>query len=246
MKWHRLGHFLPEIPGFTHAALPTFHDGRVFFSPRDSENRSHVYYAHFDPEKLELGYPVALFGPGRTGGFDDSGCSVSQVTDEGVLYMGWNLGVTVPFRNTLAQYHFDGRAREILVQRDEQYLSIHYGWRDRGRFFYGVIFEWPMKSVIVGNPSLMTQDILCRPCVIGDEMWFSYRVPGGEYRIGYARLAGGAWKIESSGLEPSGEGFESRAVTYPCVFDYNGGRYMLYNGDGYGRTGFGLARLEAA
>jgi hypothetical protein len=33
-------------------------------------------------------------------------------------------------------------------------------------------------------------------------------------------------------------------VCYPCVFDAAGGRYMLYNGDGHGRTGFGLAVLE--
>jgi hypothetical protein len=32
--------------------------------------------------------------------------------------------------------------------------------------------------------------------------------------------------------------------TYPCVFDHNSQRYMLYNGDGFGRTGFGLAILD--
>ena len=30
-------------------------------------------------------------------------------------------------------------------------------------------------------------------------------------------------------------------VEYPCVFDWDGRRYMLYNGNGYGRTGVGLA-----
>jgi hypothetical protein len=30
---------------------------------------------------------------------------------------------------------------------------------------------------------------------------------------------------------------------YPFVFDEGGRRYMLYNGDGYGRTGIGLAVL---
>ena len=31
-------------------------------------------------------------------------------------------------------------------------------------------------------------------------------------------------------------------VCYPCVFDWAGETWMLYNGNGYGRTGFGLAR----
>jgi hypothetical protein len=33
-------------------------------------------------------------------------------------------------------------------------------------------------------------------------------------------------------------------LCYPCVFDHFGTRYMLYNGNGYGATGFGLAIQE--
>ena len=33
-------------------------------------------------------------------------------------------------------------------------------------------------------------------------------------------------------------------ICYPNVFDYNGNRYMLYNGNAYGKSGFGLAILE--
>ncbi|MDH5276133.1 MAG: hypothetical protein OEW88_06890, partial [Gammaproteobacteria bacterium] len=31
---------------------------------------------------------------------------------------------------------------------------------------------------------------------------------------------------------------------YAFIFDHDGKRYMLYNGNGYGRTGFGLAVAE--
>jgi hypothetical protein len=34
-------------------------------------------------------------------------------------------------------------------------------------------------------------------------------------------------------------------IEYPFVFDHGGARYMLYNGNGYGRSGVGLAVLEA-
>ena len=243
MKWRKLKNWLPKVPGFTHAANPTWHDGRVYFSPRDHENRSFVYYAHFDPEKLEVGLPVKVFGPGRLGSFDDSGCSVCQVLDRGILYLGWNLRKTVMFSNTLALWK-DGE-RVIVKQRDEGMLSIAYGWWDNNRLFYHYIYEWPMKTALYGNPGLVMDYICCRPCVLGDEMWFSYRDPGQQYRIGYAKLRGGAWSVEPSMIEPSGEGFEEKAVCYPCVFDHNGKRYMLYNGDGYGRTGFGLAVMEA-
>jgi hypothetical protein len=33
-------------------------------------------------------------------------------------------------------------------------------------------------------------------------------------------------------------------LAYPFVFDYRGKRYMLYNGNGYGKTGIGLAALK--
>ena len=33
-------------------------------------------------------------------------------------------------------------------------------------------------------------------------------------------------------------------IEYPFVFDHKGQRYMLYNGNGNGQTGFGLAVLE--
>ncbi len=39
--------------------------------------------------------------------------------------------------------------------------------------------------------------------------------------------------------------WDSTERTYPCVFDYGNRRYMLYNGNGYGKTGFGIAVLEA-
>jgi hypothetical protein len=33
-------------------------------------------------------------------------------------------------------------------------------------------------------------------------------------------------------------------IEYPFVFDHDGERYMLYNGNGYGKTGIGPAVLS--
>lgn len=80
------------------------------------------------------------------------------------------------------------------------------------------------------------------------EMWFSFRGGAGEqYRIGYARSEDGtSWKLylSSAGIDVSSNGWDSEMIEYPFVFDHNGGRYMLYNGNGYGKTGFGLAVLD--
>jgi hypothetical protein len=94
--------------------------------------------------------------------------------------------------------------------------------------------------------------VFSRPTVIGRdetgyEMWFSYRGNIREkYRIGYA-YSKERWKWELSldavGIDVSNEGWDSEMIEYPFVFDHKGKRYMLYNGNGYGMTGFGLAVL---
>ena len=45
-------------------------------------------------------------------------------------------------------------------------------------------------------------------------------------------------------LGPSGTGFDSEATCFPAVVDTPTGRYMFYNGNDYGRSGFGVAKLE--
>lgn len=81
------------------------------------------------------------------------------------------------------------------------------------------------------------------------QMWFSYRSGSGEtYRIGYAENDGSGWRLalEDAGIGVSVDGWDADMIEYPFVFDHAGQRYLLYNGNGYGRTGFGLAVLEHA
>jgi len=80
-------------------------------------------------------------------------------------------------------------------------------------------------------------------------MWFSYR-PGPEgaaYRIGYAESQDGIHftrKDHAVGIGVSQDGWDSEMICYACIFEYQGKTMMLYNGNGYGKSGFGLAILE--
>ena len=83
----------------------------------------------------------------------------------------------------------------------------------------------------------------------GYKMWFCSRatpsVP--TYRIRYAVSEDGIrWQRqdEAVGIDVSPSGWDSGMICYPFVFDHGGRRYMLYNGDGYGLTGFGIAVLD--
>jgi hypothetical protein len=90
-----------------------------------------------------------------------------------------------------------------------------------------------------------------RPSVIidnsGYHMWYSYRSGSGtKYRIGYSNSKDGVnWvnKLNETGIDVSEHGWDSEMICYPFVFDHKGERYMLYNGNGYGKEGFGLAKL---
>ena len=92
-----------------------------------------------------------------------------------------------------------------------------------------------------------------RPTVIenkeqGYDMWFSYRSGSGEkYRIGYAHsVDGNQWflRLDQANIDVSSSGWDSEMIEYPFVFDHKGYRYMLYNGNEHGKTGFGLAVMD--
>jgi hypothetical protein len=80
-------------------------------------------------------------------------------------------------------------------------------------------------------------------------MWFAHRATRdiATYRIGFASSRDGRqWqrKDSISGIDVSMEGWDSQMICYPYVFEHRGLMYMLYNGNNYGKSGFGLAVLE--
>lgn len=92
-----------------------------------------------------------------------------------------------------------------------------------------------------------------RPSVVrsphgGYDMWFSYRSGRGEsYRIGHSVSNDGKnWRLalDATGIDVSSDGWDSEMIEYPYIIEHRGHQYMLYNGNGYGKTGFGLAVRE--
>jgi hypothetical protein len=90
-----------------------------------------------------------------------------------------------------------------------------------------------------------------RPWVIKEQgmyrMWYSIRSRVEPYRIGYAESADGiVWQRRDAeaGIARSETGWDSEMVCYPCVVDAGDRRYLFYNGNRHGSTGFGCAVLE--
>lgn len=77
-------------------------------------------------------------------------------------------------------------------------------------------------------------------------LWYSVRSPRG-YVLGYATSRDGiAWRRRDAevGITPTPGEWDGEMVCYAAVQPMNGGLCMFYNGNGYGRTGVGLAVLE--
>lgn len=97
-----------------------------------------------------------------------------------------------------------------------------------------------------------------RPTVIKENglyrMWYCFRGSvhyrtdkAQSYRLGYAESRDGIrWtrKDEEVGIERSADGWDSQMMEYPFVYEHKGTKYMLYNGNGFGETGFGFATLD--
>lgn len=301
MKWRKLGAiFRPDnqYPWMrSHASNPVAeHRGgdlfRIYFSSRDERDRSSIGWVELDlrrPGEILARAERPVLEPGAPGCFDDSGTSMGcLVAAPGgarfLYYVGWNLAVTVPWRNSIglaisrgADRPFEKHSPAPIVDRDRfDPYSLSYPWvlaaDGQWTMWYGSNLGWgpgrdDMTHVIKCAASrdgiAWTRDgatalglrgegefALSRPCVLKEQgryrMWFSCR--GETYRIGYAESDNGRHWVRDDGrvgITVSESGWDSESIEYPHVFDHAGARYMLYNGNGYGKTGFGLAVLDA-
>ncbi|MDX2219906.1 MAG: hypothetical protein SF172_12860 [Burkholderiales bacterium] len=85
-------------------------------------------------------------------------------------------------------------------------------------------------------------------------MYFCYRQAHGfrehatsAYRLGYAfseDMINWTRDDDQAGIDVSTEGWDSQMQCYPHVFRFGGKHYLLYNGNEFGRFGFGLAVLD--
>ena len=97
------------------------------------------------------------------------------------------------------------------------------------------------------------QEALCAPTVVMEDecyhMWFSYRDSVDYrnhhgYRIGYATSCDGMiWNRADAqaGIDVSESGWDAAMICYPNVFKHNNQLHLLYNGNGFGQSGFGYA-----
>lgn len=77
-------------------------------------------------------------------------------------------------------------------------------------------------------------------------MFYTYGTIKGDYLIGYATSKDGlSWERKDSeiGISLSKTGWDSKHICYPSLIFVDDKTYMFYNGNDFGKTGFGYAEL---
>ena len=300
MGWTRLGQIY--VPGgereflISHASVPYAETlggslVRIWFSPRDARNRSHIAWLVIDLARPQHILDIAAtpsLGNGPFGAFDDCGAMMSWLTEHQglrrIYYIGWNTRSTVPFHVSIgaAEQMPDGawlRRPGPLLDRglDDPWFCSNpcvlieagewrmwylggLGWEHvdgRPSPSYRICdarsndgLRWTERGR-VAVPLEGDEFAIARPSVLRTDadylMWFSVRTRHRPYRLGAARSHDGQmWERapELADLSPSADGWDSEMVAYPHVFEHAGQRWMLYCGNGFGRTGLGLALWE--
>ena len=299
MSWEKLGQIFQmneeDVYLNTHASnpLPIYLEGdvyRVFYSGRDSENKSSVGYVDIDivSNKVVKEKSGLIFKYGSPDSFYSHGVSIGNMYESNnekyILFMGWNIRNNEHWRGDVGRLRLiNNEHLEIIPNTpfmttdlyDQVSLSYPFVVFHEGiyKMWYGSTLTWSSENgemIHVINYAtssdgenwkkhglaipyeLGVAQAFSRPTVIineeGYHMWYSYRSGTGEkYRIGYSFSEDGQnWvrKHDEAGIDVSESGWDSEMICYPFVLEHKGERYMLYNGNQYGKEGFGIAKWK--
>lgn len=129
----------------------------------------------------------------------------------------------------------DGKSMPVyVVKYVESADGIH--WPEEGRVCIPIQHE---NEHGFGRPYVVKENGLYR-------MFYSIRVKHLGYRLGYAESKDNIeWirKDKEIGLDVSPSGWDSQIICYSAVVSAKGKTYMFYNGNEFGKSGFGYAEL---
>jgi hypothetical protein len=158
-------------------------------------------------------------------------CSTPFVRHDGGLWEMWYL-------SCLGWEEIDGRPEPQYLIRSAV-SSDGVEWGRRGK----IALPLDHRHECVARPWLVKSGNLW-------QMWFCDRSRKGyrsdknqSYRVGRAvRVDGFTWTREAAReLDVAPDGWDSEMTAYPALYEHGGTRYLLYNGNGFGKLGFGYA-----
>ncbi len=229
--------------------LGTFDDSGIMPSwVVNHGEKKYLYYIGWNPQvtvsyRLSIGLAVSLDN-GKT----FSKYSIGPLCDRSLNEPFFNTAPCVIVQNgKWKMWYVSCTKWERIHGHPEPFYHIKYAESDDG-------IHWVKNGIVCIDYDDFTEG-LGRPCVFLEnniyKMFYSYRSAtdyrtnrDASYRIGYAEsLDGVNWirKDHEAGIDKSGSGWDSQMIEYCHVFIHRDKKYMFYNGNGFGRTGFGYA-----
>jgi len=151
-------------------------------------------------------------------------------------------------KDTWHAWYSSGTGWHEIGGKKEHTYNLKYAYSKDGK-------KW-FQDGKVGIESYNEFEALCKPAIIKIDgtffMWFSYRGSKGfrdgaeSYRIGLAYSKDlQNWTRDDSlaGIDISKEGWDSKMIAYPSIININKEYIMFYNGNSFGKDGFGYATL---
>ncbi len=233
-----------ELPVLSPGPLGYFDDFGVYpASIVHTNNDLYLYYIGWSPGSVSpLFYANVGLAVSTDGGFSFSKIRKAPILGRDEIDP-WMVTSPCVLKESLWRMWYVGGLRwDDTVTPWQSYYHIKYA-----ESFDGITWEKKDRVCIELNPG---EHNIARTRVVRSdgfyEAWYSMN-SGTGYRIGYAESNDGLlWnrRDEASGIDLSKDGWDSEAQAYPYVVDTPIGRYMLYNGNGFGRTGVGIAVWE--
>lgn len=238
--------------------LPTVEDRndclRIFYSFRIGLE-SNINYFEIRKKDFKIIYEnkQPVLTSGSRGCFDDCGVMPSCIINNQLFYTGWTTKQKTPYSHAIGLATFDDKKNKFIRINDGPILSVNEnipylansafvinnkmwfcngtGWIDNNPTYQICLAELINDNWIVNknfNPVGLKNEINSRPFVRNNNIYFSKKSINNKYQI---------FKDNEKIIAPSDEGWDNEMVCYPYLFE----KYMFYNGNGYGKTGIGVA-----
>lgn len=227
-----------------------FDDSGIMFSSwLEHENQLLMYYIGWT-RRVKVPYQLSI--------------GLATSSDRGVTFTRYSEGplLTCNTEDTFCV------TMPVIVKHEEKFVLLYGysdGWVERGaekELWYGLgvtesynpfEFKGPRRHVHLFDRSFaylpssvvkLGRDYIIFLCVRG---LFDFRNDVSKtYRVYYTKTSdfvNFTTPNLASGLDPTGEGFDATMAEYLCALETPIGIFGMYNGDGFGATGIGLAKL---
>ncbi|ABQ03355.1 hypothetical protein [Flavobacterium johnsoniae] len=229
--------------------LGTFDDSGIMPSCLiKSNDKLLMYYIGWNPQitvsyRLSIGLAISY-----DNGLTFQKFSEGPICDRNISEPYFNTAPYIIIENNVwKMWYISCTGWEIINNYPEPSYHVKYAESDDG-------INWERKGTISLDYDEKAK-ALGRPCVLKEDnkyvMYFSYRNTSeyrtssqDGYKLGLALSYDGViWekKYEDVGIALSNFGWDSQMMEYCHVFEHMGFTYMLYNGNDFGKEGFGYA-----